>query len=91
MWFLHAPGLILAAKAFLDENSHPTSEAIRQALAGNLCRCETHNKVVVAVWDMAGVISGDYRDQKYQDSKNLHGFCECHVGSACTGWVHEDL
>jgi carbon-monoxide dehydrogenase small subunit len=51
------PGLILAAKAFLDENPHPTREAIRRALAGNLCRCGTHNKVLEAVWDAAGQVS----------------------------------
>ncbi len=51
------PGLILAAKAFLDENPHPSREAIRRALAGNLCRCGTHSKVVEAVLHTAGQIS----------------------------------
>lgn len=47
------PGLILAAKAFLDEHLHPKKETIRQALAGNLCRCGTHNNVIEAVWEVA--------------------------------------
>jgi len=33
------PGMILAAKAFLDENPEPTEEEIRRGLVGNFCRC----------------------------------------------------
>jgi carbon-monoxide dehydrogenase small subunit len=47
------PGILLTAKAFLDENPHPSKEAIRQALAGNLCRCGIHNRVIEGVWDVA--------------------------------------
>jgi carbon-monoxide dehydrogenase small subunit len=47
------PGILLTAKAFLDENPHPSKEEIRQALAGNLCRCGIHNRVIEAVWDVA--------------------------------------
>lgn len=47
------PGILLTAKAFLDENPHPPKEAIRQALAGNLCRCGIHNRVIEGVWDVA--------------------------------------
>ena len=43
------PGMIMAAKAFLDENPNPTEDEIRQAMAGNLCRCTGYTKVLEAV------------------------------------------
>ena len=42
-------GLILTAKAFLDQNPNPTDEQIRRALAGVLCRCGTHLEIIRAV------------------------------------------
>jgi carbon-monoxide dehydrogenase small subunit len=44
-----APGMLLSAKALLDENPEPTEPEIRQALAGNLCRCTGYAKIVQAV------------------------------------------
>jgi carbon-monoxide dehydrogenase small subunit len=43
------PGILLTAKALLDENPHPTREQIRQALSGNLCRCTGYTKILQAV------------------------------------------
>ncbi len=43
------PGMILAAKALLDANPHPTIEEIRQGIAGNLCRCTGYTKIVEAI------------------------------------------
>ncbi|MDP2731184.1 MAG: (2Fe-2S)-binding protein [Dehalococcoidales bacterium] len=43
------PGVILAAKAFLDSNPKPTEAQVRQAIAGNLCRCTGYDKIVRAV------------------------------------------
>jgi aerobic carbon-monoxide dehydrogenase small subunit len=43
------PGMILAAKACLDENPAPSETEIRQALAGNLCRCTGYQKIADAV------------------------------------------
>jgi aerobic carbon-monoxide dehydrogenase small subunit len=43
------PGMILAAKALLDENSNPTEEEVRRGLSGNLCRCTGYVKIVEAV------------------------------------------
>src|SRR5438309_4112364 len=43
------PGQILAAAALLDENPLPTEPDIRAALSGNLCRCGTYPKIVLAV------------------------------------------
>lgn len=46
---LCTPGMILAAKALLDENPHPSTEEIRFALAGNLCRCTGYTKIIESV------------------------------------------
>ncbi|HEX3486159.1 MAG TPA: (2Fe-2S)-binding protein [Micropepsaceae bacterium] len=42
-------GMIMSAKALLDRNPHPTDGQIREALAGNLCRCGSHNRIVRAI------------------------------------------
>jgi len=42
-------GVIMAAKALLDRNPQPSAADVRQALAENLCRCGTHNRIVRAV------------------------------------------
>jgi nicotinate dehydrogenase subunit A len=42
-------GMIMSAKALLDRNQHPTESDVREALATNLCRCGTHNRIVRAV------------------------------------------
>jgi aerobic-type carbon monoxide dehydrogenase small subunit (CoxS/CutS family) len=43
------PGMILAAKALLDRQPDPTEEQVRDALAGNYCRCTEYRKPVEAV------------------------------------------
>ncbi len=43
------PGMIMAAKALLDRNPSPTLEEVREALAGNLCRCTGYAKIYEAV------------------------------------------
>jgi len=43
------PGMILSAKALLDENPSPTEEEVRVGLSGNLCRCTGYVKIVEAV------------------------------------------
>ena len=42
-------GMIMSARALLSQNPHPTVEQVRQGLAGNLCRCGTHTRIVNAV------------------------------------------
>jgi nicotinate dehydrogenase subunit A len=42
-------GMIMSAKALLDRNPQPTEADVRHGLAGNLCRCGTHNRIVRAV------------------------------------------
>ncbi len=43
------PGMILSAKALLDENPNPSEAEIRTAIAGNLCRCTGYKKIVDAI------------------------------------------
>jgi aerobic-type carbon monoxide dehydrogenase small subunit (CoxS/CutS family) len=43
------PGILLAAKSLLESNSNPTRDEIREALAGNLCRCTGYSKILDAV------------------------------------------
>jgi aerobic-type carbon monoxide dehydrogenase small subunit (CoxS/CutS family) len=43
------PGILVTAKAFLEKNPHPTRDEIREALAGNLCRCTGYTKILEAV------------------------------------------
>lgn len=42
-------GIIMAAKALLDRNPTPSELQIREALAGNLCRCGTHTRILRAI------------------------------------------
>jgi aerobic carbon-monoxide dehydrogenase small subunit len=49
------PGMIMSAKSLLDSNSSPTTEQIKRALEGNLCRCTGYVKIVKAVAAAAGV------------------------------------
>jgi carbon-monoxide dehydrogenase small subunit len=47
------PGLIVSAKALLDENPDPSREEIREGISGNLCRCTGYTKIVEAIEDAA--------------------------------------
>ncbi len=44
-----SPGMIMSAKALLDENPSPTEEEVRTSIAGNLCRCTGYAKIVEAI------------------------------------------
>jgi len=43
------PGMILAAKKLLEENSHPDEEEIKRGISGNLCRCTGYQKIFDAI------------------------------------------
>ena len=43
------PGMIVMAKALLDENPNPTEDEIRFAIAGNICRCTGYTKIIEAI------------------------------------------
>ena len=47
------PGVIMAAKALLDGNPNPTREQIKEATAGNLCRCTGYQQIADAIEDAA--------------------------------------
>ena len=42
-------GMIISAKALLDQNPHPTEMEIREAISGNLCRCTGYGQIVEAI------------------------------------------
>ncbi len=51
------PGMVLTAKALLDRNPHPTRNEIKEALAGNICRCTGYKKIVEAVEQAAKMMA----------------------------------
>lgn len=53
------PGIIMTAKAILDEEPRPTEESVKKKLAGNLCRCTGYKKVVEAVMSASGRMGGE--------------------------------
>jgi len=48
-----SPGMILSAKHLLEHNQNPDQQEIREAIAGNLCRCTGYHKIVEAVQSCA--------------------------------------
>ena len=53
------PGFLVTAKALLDHNPNPTVGEIKEALAGNLCRCGTYPAHIKAIQDAAKVLRGE--------------------------------
>lgn len=53
------PGIIMSAKALLNENPSPTIDEVKEALAGNFCRCISHYHVLDAVMAVAQKGGGD--------------------------------
>jgi aerobic carbon-monoxide dehydrogenase small subunit len=47
------PGMLLSAKALLDENPDPTDDEIRKGVSGNLCRCTGYTKIVESIREAA--------------------------------------
>ncbi len=48
------PGMIMTAKALLNDNPHPVVEEVKEALSGNFCRCVSHYQAIDAVMTVAG-------------------------------------
>jgi aerobic-type carbon monoxide dehydrogenase small subunit (CoxS/CutS family) len=53
------PGVLLSAKALLDENPNPSGPEIRDALGGNLCRCTGYSKMIEAIQVAARTMRGE--------------------------------
>lgn len=53
------PGMIMSAKALLDENPEPTQEEIRTAIEGNICRCTGYERIVQAI-----ALAAEYKKNK---------------------------
>ena len=53
------PGVLMSAKALLDENPNPTVPDIRDALGGNLCRCTGYTKMIEAIQVAARAMRGE--------------------------------
>lgn len=51
-----APGMQLSAKALLDENADPSTNEIREAIAGNLCRCTGYVKIIESIKEAAAML-----------------------------------
>jgi len=58
------PGFVVTAKALLDKNPDPSEEEIREALAGNLCRCGTYPQHPKAVLEAARMLHGGASDER---------------------------
>ncbi len=57
------PGFLVASKALLDVNPHPTEQEVRRWLAGNLCRCTGYDKIIRAVLDAASRMAAETRPE----------------------------
>jgi glyceraldehyde dehydrogenase small subunit len=54
-------GMLMSAKALLDENPEPTKEQIKEGIHGNICRCTGYNSIIRAV---SAVVNGEYKEKK---------------------------
>ena len=54
-------GMLMSAKALLDENLNPTKEQIKEGIDGNICRCTGYNSIIRALTD---VVKGEYKEAK---------------------------
>ena len=55
------PGMLMSARALLDENPSPSEEEIREAIQGNVCRCTGYNSIVRAIMAVA---KGQYKEER---------------------------
>jgi carbon-monoxide dehydrogenase small subunit len=56
------PGILMMAKALLDENPNPTDDDIRFGIAGNICRCTGYTKIIDAIRDAAAQMRLESRE-----------------------------
>jgi aerobic carbon-monoxide dehydrogenase small subunit len=58
------PGVLMSAKALLDENPDPTEEEIRRGISGNLCRCTGYAKIIESIKGAARSMKGVQENAK---------------------------
>lgn len=85
------PGMILSAKALLDENPSPNEEEIKQGMAGNFCRCTGYAAILRAIQSVAQAPQAKAGSKSAgcqhsggcssQDGEHAHGGCNCGGGS----------
>jgi carbon-monoxide dehydrogenase small subunit len=63
------PGMLLSGAALLEQNPNPSLDQIKQALAGNLCRCTGYTKIYEAVVAAGGRIVGDKQTATFEDRR----------------------
>ncbi len=54
-------GMLMSAKAFLDETPNPTTQQIKEGIDGNICRCTGYNSIIRAI---TAVAKGEYKEAK---------------------------
>ncbi|MBI3326009.1 MAG: (2Fe-2S)-binding protein, partial [Nitrospinae bacterium] len=52
------PGMVVAAKALLDENPNPTEDEVKEWMMGNLCRCTGYYKIIESIQGAAARMQG---------------------------------
>lgn len=62
-----SPGMIMSAKALLDENPNATEADIKEAVAGNLCRCTGYVQIVEAIRSVSGIGAEEARVVAWRD------------------------
>jgi carbon-monoxide dehydrogenase small subunit len=65
-----SPGMILSAKALLDENPSASDEDIRTAIAGNLCRCTGYIQIIDSITSVAGDAQAGPRVVAWRDDEH---------------------
>lgn len=53
------PGMLVSAKALLDRNPNPSEEEIKEAIAGNLCRCTGYKQIIDAIKETGELMKND--------------------------------
>ena len=60
------PGMVMSAKALLDENPKPTSIEVRRAISGNLCRCTGYQQIVDSILAASRMMCKELEEKKPQ-------------------------
>ena len=53
------PGMVMAAKALIDRNPDPTTDEIKKAIRGNVCRCTGYRKIITGIRRAAAILRGE--------------------------------